>query len=70
MNAYEYILSALMVMMYLGAIFLVLKYLAKFCDSCCRDWHFLDQHFERGFTLKDFFTTKCCCNATGAKFLL
>lgn len=25
---------------------------------------------ERGFTLKSFFTTKCCCNAMGAKFLL
>lgn len=46
MSIYEYILSALMVMMYLGAIFLVLKYLAKFCDSCCRDWHFLDQHYN------------------------
>lgn len=30
----------------------------------------MDLLIERGFTLKDFFTTKCCCNATGAKFLL
>lgn len=52
MNAYEYILSALMVMMYLGAIFLVLKYLAKFCDSCCRDWHFLDQHYNDDWSNK------------------
>lgn len=37
--------------------------------------HFTDDskiefHLERGVTLKTFFTTKCCCNATGAKFLL
>lgn len=30
----------------------------------------MDLLIERGFTLKAFFTTKCCCNATGAKFLL
>ena len=30
----------------------------------------MDLFIERGFTLKDFFTTKCCCHATGAKFLL
>ena len=30
----------------------------------------MDLLIERGFTLKDFFTTKCCCHATGAKFLL
>lgn len=30
----------------------------------------MDLLIERGFTLKAFFTTKCCCNAMGAKFLL
>ena len=30
----------------------------------------MDLLIERGFTLKAFFTTKCCCHATGAKFLL
>lgn len=30
----------------------------------------MDLLIERGFTLKAFFTTKCCCNATGVKFLL
>ena len=30
----------------------------------------MDLLIERGFTLKAFFTTKCCCNVTGAKFLL
>jgi hypothetical protein len=30
----------------------------------------MDLLIERGFTLKAFFTTKCCCSATGAKFLL
>lgn len=30
----------------------------------------MDLLIERGFTLKSFFTTKCCCHATGAKFLL
>lgn len=30
----------------------------------------MDLLIERGFTLKDFFTTKCCCHAMGAKFLL
>lgn len=30
----------------------------------------MDLLIERGFTLKAFFTTKCCCNATGAKILL
>lgn len=30
----------------------------------------MDLLIERGCTLKSFFTTKCCCNATGAKFLL
>lgn len=30
----------------------------------------MDLLIERGFTLKAFFTTKCCCNAMGAKFVL
>lgn len=30
----------------------------------------MDLLIERGFTLKAFFTTKCCCNATGAKYVI
>lgn len=30
----------------------------------------MDLLIERGFTLKAFFTTKCCCNVMGVNFLL
>lgn len=49
----------------LNSEFIYLRHRIHFTDGSK-----MDLLIERGFTLKAFFTTKCCCNATGARYVI
>lgn len=49
----------------LNSEFIYLRHRIHFTDGSK-----MELSIERGFTLKAFFTTKCCCHATGAKYIL
>lgn len=49
----------------LNSEFIYLRHRIHFTDGSK-----MDLLIERGFTLKDFFTTKCCCHATGARYVI